>query len=331
MLSRVLEFYGKVHSISTDNLTGLRITIGNRRAHMEFRSPVPNITDVDGHVVRCEYDGFWGHPTCDAPCKRCGEDHPPHLCKQSLYSEETTRTSVPQVEPPTVVSTEVQGAPAPTISDKGEQGEAIQAAPGYSVLEEGQPTAPSPLGGEKAPPTLQLSRGKGGSSCRRKCGGSQARTAAAARDLSTSASESSRSENTSLEYQRHAATAGVDDDSSSTTVEDSEMHARSQAPCDLCKSVACDCSELSDMSAHTPLTSLIDLETGSYVETPDGVLEVAKRFYENLYAEPTPPMAEFPFGKNAQVFELCDSPIVKEELYLALVTRSVIVARAPTV
>ncbi|KAH8019490.1 hypothetical protein HPB51_019829 [Rhipicephalus microplus] len=146
VLSRALEVYGKVQSISTDNLTGLRTTTGNRRARMKLRSPVPNITDVDGHVVRCEYDGVvrfcrkcmlpgherkkcttprcarckkWGHPTCDAPCKRCGGDHPPHLCKQRLYSEATTRSGVPQVEPPTVVSTEVQDAPAPTTSDKG--------------------------------------------------------------------------------------------------------------------------------------------------------------------------------------------------------------------
>ncbi|KAL3228355.1 hypothetical protein MRX96_048615 [Rhipicephalus microplus] len=71
-----------------------------------------------------------GHPTCDVPCKRCGEDHPPHLCKQRLHSEAATRTSVPQVAPPTVVSAEGQGAPAPTISDKGEQGKAIEAATG---------------------------------------------------------------------------------------------------------------------------------------------------------------------------------------------------------
>lgn len=72
--------------------------------------------------------------------------------------------------------------------------------------------------------------------------------------------------------------------------------------------------------AHTPLTSLVDLETGSLVETPDGVLEVAKRFYENLYAEPTPPSADFPFVRNDQEFELCDSPIVEEELFAALTT-----------
>nr|XP_037270582.1 uncharacterized protein LOC119162222 [Rhipicephalus microplus] len=47
-----------------------------------------------------------------------------------------------------------------------------------------------------------------------------------------------------------------------------------------------------------PLTSLIDLEIGSLAGTPDGVLEVAKRFYENLYAEPTPPSADFPFVKK---------------------------------
>lgn len=71
---------------------------------------------------------------------------------------------------------------------------------------------------------------------------------------------------------------------------------------------------------HTPLMHLIDPETGSLVETPDGVLEVAKRFYENLYAEPTPPSAAFPFVRNDQVFELCDSPFVEEELHAALVT-----------
>ncbi|KAL3260859.1 hypothetical protein MRX96_046228 [Rhipicephalus microplus] len=108
VLSQALEVYGKVQNISNDNLTGLRITIGNRRARMELRSPMPNITDVDGHVVRFEYDGVvslrrkcrlpgherktcttpwcarwqqWGHTTCFAPSKRCGGDHPPHLCK----------------------------------------------------------------------------------------------------------------------------------------------------------------------------------------------------------------------------------------------------------
>ncbi|KAH8033283.1 hypothetical protein HPB51_008766 [Rhipicephalus microplus] len=162
VLSQALEVYGKVHNISNDNLTGLRITTGNQRARMELRSPVPNITDVDGHVVRFEYDGVvslcrkcrlpgherktcttpwcarwqqWGHPTCDVPSKRCGGDHPPHLCKQRLYSEATTRSSAPQVKPPTVVSTEVQGAPAPTILDNGEQGKAIQAVPGEAVVQ----------------------------------------------------------------------------------------------------------------------------------------------------------------------------------------------------
>ncbi|KAL3250676.1 hypothetical protein MRX96_055422 [Rhipicephalus microplus] len=55
--------------------------------------------------------------------------------------------------------------------------------------------------------------------------------------------------------------------------------------------------------AHTLLTSLINLETGSLVETLDGVLEVAKRFYENLYVEPTPPSADFLFVKNDQTSE----------------------------
>ncbi|KAH8020275.1 hypothetical protein HPB51_025796 [Rhipicephalus microplus] len=41
VLSRALEVYGKVQSISTDNLTGLRTTTGNRRARMKLRSPCP--------------------------------------------------------------------------------------------------------------------------------------------------------------------------------------------------------------------------------------------------------------------------------------------------
>lgn len=384
VLSRALEVYGKVLGISDDNLTGLRIESGNRRARMELRTPVPNITDVDGHVVRCEYDGCvrlcrkcrlpgherktcstpwcarcqqWGHPTCDAPCKRCGGDHPPHLCKQRLYSEATTRTSVPQVAPPTAVSAEGPGAPAPVTTDKGEQGKAIMAAPGeVEVVENSEkkapesvealptasekpaqaaatqvatqkeatpvkaplkasnkpraktpvqkqkepkrveaprsasvkpapraktpvqtqkrvpaqkkeevrpsspkqaakPVAPSPRGGEKEP-SPPVVKGRGRSPRRRKRGGSRARAAAAARARSTSSSGSSCSESASPEHKRLAATAVVDDDSSSsTTVEDSEMSAGSPTPCTFCKSVACDCSELSDASyASTPLS-----------------------------------------------------------------------------
>ncbi|KAL3227346.1 hypothetical protein MRX96_024161 [Rhipicephalus microplus] len=181
-----------------------------------------------------------GHPTSDAPCKHCGGDHPPQLCKQRLYSEATTRSSVPQVEPPTVVSAEVQGAPALKILGEGEQGETIQAAPGEA---ERNPL-PLYLGCEKAPFTPVV-KGRGSS---------RARAAVAARELSTSASESSRSESTSPEYRRQAATAVVDDDSSSTTVKDSEIDAWSLAPCELCKSVACRCSELSDTSY--PSTSI---------------------------------------------------------------------------
>ncbi|KAL3208686.1 hypothetical protein MRX96_038866 [Rhipicephalus microplus] len=65
VLSRALKVYGKVQNISNDNLTGLRITTGNRRARMELRSPV-HISDVDGHVVRCEYDGADLHL-----CRKC--------------------------------------------------------------------------------------------------------------------------------------------------------------------------------------------------------------------------------------------------------------------
>ncbi|KAL3227106.1 hypothetical protein MRX96_024285 [Rhipicephalus microplus] len=92
--------------------------------------------------ARCQQ---WGPPTCDAPCKRCGGDHPPHLCKQRLYSEAATRPSVPQVAPPAVVSAEGQGAPAPTISDKGEQGKALEAAPGEAEVKKSDKKEPEPV------------------------------------------------------------------------------------------------------------------------------------------------------------------------------------------
>ncbi|KAL3242175.1 hypothetical protein MRX96_047805, partial [Rhipicephalus microplus] len=60
--------------------------------------------------------------------------------------------------------------------------------------------------------------------------------------------------------------------------------------------------------------------TGSLVKTPEGALEVTKRSYENLYAEPTALSAEFLFVINDQVYEFCDSPIVEEELFAALAT-----------
>ncbi|KAL3231824.1 hypothetical protein MRX96_023253 [Rhipicephalus microplus] len=176
--------------------------------------------------------------------------------KQRLYSEATTRSSVPQVEPPTVVSTEVQGAPAPTTSDKGEQGEAIQAAPGEAEVEKSGEKEPRP-----AEASLTASK-KPAPRAREVISSSQARrqpsTGSCSREeLSTSGSESSRSESTLPEYKRHAATAVVDDDSSYTTVEDSEMNARSPAPCDLCKSVVCGCSELSDTSyLSTPVSPI---------------------------------------------------------------------------
>lgn len=52
---------------------------------------------------------------------------------------------MPQVEPPTVVSAEGQGAPAPTISDKGEQGKAIQAAPGEAEVKKSDEKEPEPV------------------------------------------------------------------------------------------------------------------------------------------------------------------------------------------
>ncbi|KAL3207469.1 hypothetical protein MRX96_052673 [Rhipicephalus microplus] len=297
---------------------------------MELRSPVPNITDVDGHVVRCEYDGVVrlcrrcrlpGHErkTCSTPwCARCqqwGASHlrralqalrrgsPPHLCKQRLYSEATTRTSVPQVAPPTAEKSRwwknsEKKAPEsvealPTASEKPAQAAATQVAtqkeatPVKAPLKaSNKPRAKTPVQKQKEPKRVEAPRSASVKPAPRAKTPVQTQKRVPAQKKeevrpsspkqaakpvapsprggekepspprSTSSSGSSCSESASPEHKRLAATAVVDDDSSSsTTVEDSEMSAGSPTPCTFCKSVACDCSELSDASyASTPLS-----------------------------------------------------------------------------
>ncbi|KAH7972832.1 hypothetical protein HPB52_017786 [Rhipicephalus sanguineus] len=151
VLARELKVYGNVPSISVNNVPGFKsVSRGNRRARMEMREAVPNILDVDGHTIRCDYDGVvrlcrkcriaghekakcvtprcerceqWGHPNCNAPCKRCGGDHIPRLCKQRLYSEATSGSSAPQAQPPSTDSVRVEDVQTTQGSDKeGEQG-----------------------------------------------------------------------------------------------------------------------------------------------------------------------------------------------------------------
>lgn len=158
VLARVLKIYGNVLSISVDSVPGFKsVSTGNRRARMEMREAVPNILDIEGHTVRCEYDGVvrlcrrcrhaghekakcdtprcerceqWGHPSCSAPCKRCGGDHNLRLCKQRLYSEATMRSSQPLVQPPSTDSARVEDAPRPQGSENvGTQGHEKQSAP----------------------------------------------------------------------------------------------------------------------------------------------------------------------------------------------------------
>ncbi|KAL3227328.1 hypothetical protein MRX96_048804 [Rhipicephalus microplus] len=61
------------------------------------------------------------------------------------------------------------------------------------------------------------------------------------------------------------------------------------------------------------ITSLVNPNTGSLVETQDEVLEVARQFYKNLYAEPPPTPYSFPFTKTYEDFDICDTPLVEEE------------------
>ncbi|KAH7975594.1 hypothetical protein HPB52_003592 [Rhipicephalus sanguineus] len=66
------------------------------------------------------------------------------------------------------------------------------------------------------------------------------------------------------------------------------------------------------------MTSLTDPSTGNLVETQDGVLELARQFYKNLYAKPPPSPYSFPFVKSHEQVDICDSPLVEEELLAAL-------------
>ncbi|KAL3170012.1 hypothetical protein MRX96_015083 [Rhipicephalus microplus] len=62
------------------------------------------------------------------------------------------------------------------------------------------------------------------------------------------------------------------------------------------------------------ITSLVNPNTGSLVETQDEVLEVARQFYKNLYAEPPPTPYSFPFTKTYEDFDICDTPLVEGEV-----------------
>ncbi|KAH7971844.1 hypothetical protein HPB52_003467 [Rhipicephalus sanguineus] len=137
---------------------------------MEMCEGVPNILDVEGHTIRCEYDGVvrlcrkcrlaghekakcvtprceqWGHPNCSAPCKRCGGDHISRLCKQRLYSEATTRSSAPQAQPPNTDSAWVEDVPMPRDSgNEGEQGKENQSAPGAAEVQESEVRESEPV------------------------------------------------------------------------------------------------------------------------------------------------------------------------------------------
>ncbi|KAL3202405.1 hypothetical protein MRX96_042516 [Rhipicephalus microplus] len=65
------------------------------------------------------------------------------------------------------------------------------------------------------------------------------------------------------------------------------------------------------------ITSFIDPNTGSLVETQDEILEVAGQFYKNLYAEPPPTPYPFPFTKTYEEFGICDTPLIEEEVFAA--------------
>lgn len=170
VLARELKVYGNVLSITVDNVPGFKsVSTGNRRARMEMREAVPNILDVEGHTIRCEYDGVvrlcrkcklaghekakcvtprcerceqWGHPNCNAPCKRCGGDHSPRLCKQRLYSEATSRSSAPQAQPPSTDSVRAEDAQTNQGSDKenaqAKEGDANQFAPETVEVQESE-------------------------------------------------------------------------------------------------------------------------------------------------------------------------------------------------
>ncbi|KAH7972392.1 hypothetical protein HPB52_011876 [Rhipicephalus sanguineus] len=289
VLDRELKVYGNVLSISVDNVPGFKsVSTGNRRARMEMHQAVPNILDVEGHTIRCEYDGVvrlcrkcriaghekakcvtprceqWRHPNCNAPCKRCGGDQIPRLCKQRLYSEATSRSSAPQAQPPSTDSVQVDDAQTTQGSDKeGEQGKLQnenQSAPGAVEKATPRDATPPPSGAKPLPPAPVV-KGRGRASRRRKRGGSRAREA-----RERSRSESDSSEGDSPEYKRHAVIPVVSDDSSSTVISDSGTEQRNDVPCSICGQIGCDCSELLHKSypSRTPSPEAGEPETNVY-------------------------------------------------------------------
>ncbi|KAH7971848.1 hypothetical protein HPB52_003471 [Rhipicephalus sanguineus] len=306
VLARELKVYGNVLSITVDNVPGFKsVSTGNRRARMEMHEGVPNILDVEGHTIRCEYDGVvrlcrkcrlaghekakcvtprcerceqWGHPNCNAPCKRCGGDHIPRLSKQRLYSEAISRSSAPQVQPPSTDSARVEDAQTTQGSDKeAEQGKE-QVAPGAADVHESEgresePVEASPAASQKPAPSAEaVLPASSAVEMRQEKEGGESESAEAlpptseeatprdatprtggAETLPSAASETDSSEGDSPEYKRHAVITVVSDDSSSTIISDSGTEQRTHGPCPVCGQVGCDCSQLSDKSySSTP-------------------------------------------------------------------------------
>ncbi|KAH7982057.1 hypothetical protein HPB52_002780 [Rhipicephalus sanguineus] len=164
VLARELKVYGNVLSITVDNVPGFKsVSTGNRRARMEMREGVPNILDVDGHTIRCEYDGvvrlcrkcrLAGHEKakCVTPrCERC----------ELLYSEAISRSSAPQVQPPSTDSAGVEDAQTTQSSDKeGSEQRENQSAPGAAEVQESEgresePAEASPVVSQKPAPSAE--------------------------------------------------------------------------------------------------------------------------------------------------------------------------------
>ncbi|KAL3227102.1 hypothetical protein MRX96_024281 [Rhipicephalus microplus] len=237
--------------------------------------------------TRCEQ---WGHPTCDARTLQAlwwGSPSTPLQAKAVLGGNHVVQCAA-KVEPSTAVSAEVQGAPAlkgapaPKTSDKGKQGETIQAGPGeawYKIADrksQDRLRPLSPLRKSRFSAPTHLCKHRNPSNCQKKQEGAHPSTSKMAaqpaaplsrrwregafhpscqgarevtsssqalrqpsmgscgREENLTSSESSRWKSDSPTCKRHAATVMADDDSSTTTVEDSEMD---WASCDLCKSV----------------------------------------------------------------------------------------------
>ncbi|KAK8765834.1 hypothetical protein V5799_031556 [Amblyomma americanum] len=151
-LVTALAPYGKIVSVSRESVPGFpTVTTGIRRIKMEMKSAVPNFLDVIDTTVQLEYEGVlricrecgaqghmgancdtaqcsrcgaYGHEVCEAPCPKCGQDHPVKDCRKRTFAsvvggEEEHEEPATNWEQPTPVQPSNALSAQTSSADKG--------------------------------------------------------------------------------------------------------------------------------------------------------------------------------------------------------------------